>query len=303
MAVFIVNPRSAHGTTRARWPALEAYLRDLGMAGQTYYTACPDDARRLTVEALRAGTRLVVAVGGDGTINEVVNGFFDPAAPAPGEAELGILPCGTGGDLIRTLGISRNPYHAAEQLLKGNTRRLDVGRARFQAAGKQVERYFINIAEAGLGGAVADRVNRASKKLGGFASFLAGTLAAFATYQPCQMTIGVDGAPPRSLRAWNVVVGNGRYFGGGMHILPGAQPDDGWFDVMVVGDVPRSALFANVVSIYRGTHLHQAGVEHFRAREVTVDATEPLLLDLDGEQPGCSPVTFQVVPGALSVRL
>lgn len=302
MAVFVVNPRSANGATGARWPALAAYLRDLGMAGETRYTERPDDARRLTVEALGAGARLVVAVGGDGTINEVVNGCFASGLPGPG-VELGILPCGTGGDLIRTLGISRNPYHAAEQLLKGAPRRLDVGRACFISDGREVERYFLNIAEAGLGGAVVDRVNRTSKALGGFVSFLAGTLATFATYQPAEVTLTVDGGSPRTLRAWNVVVGNGRYFGGGMRILPDAQPDDGLFDVMVVGDVPRTALFANVVAIYRGTHLRQAGVEHFRAREVTVESPEPLLLDLDGEQPGTSPVTFSLLPGALNVRL
>ncbi len=302
MAVFVVNPRSANGGTGARWPALEAYLRDLGMEGETRYTTAPDDARRLTVEALARGVRLVVAVGGDGTINEVVNGFFDPSVSSSG-AELGILPCGTGGDLIRTLDISRNPYHAAEQLLKGSARKLDVGLARFQSGGREVERYFVNIAEAGLGGAVVERVNRTSKALGGFASFLAGTLATFATYRPGELTLAVDGGAPRTLRAWNVVVGNGCYFGGGMRILPDARPDDGLFDVMVVGDVPRSALFANVAAIYRGTHLRQAGVEHFRAREVTVDSAVPLLLDLDGEQPGTTRVTFQVVPGALTVRL
>ncbi|HEY9854550.1 MAG TPA: diacylglycerol kinase family protein [Stenomitos sp.] len=301
MAVFIVNPRSANGATGARWPALERYLRDRGLAGETCYTTGPGDARRFAAEALRAGARLVVAVGGDGTINEVVNGFFDAGHPA--DSELGILPCGTGGDLIRTLGIARDPYRAAEHLRQGKARRIDVGRARFRADGETVERHFLNIAEAGLGGAVVDRVNRTSKAFGGFVSFLVGTLATFATYQPAEITLTVEGGVPQRLRAWNVVVGNGRYFGGGMRILPGAEPDDGLFDVMVVGDVPRRALFANVVALYRGTHLHQAGVQHFRAREVTVEAARPLLLDLDGEQPGTSPVTFQLLPGVLNVRL
>lgn len=300
MAVFVVNPRSANGATGARWPALEAYMRDQGLAGETRYTTGPEDARLLTAEALRAGARLVVAVGGDGTINEVVNGFMDVGRA---DAELGILPCGTGGDLIRTLGIARNPYRAAEHLLKGAPRRLDVGRARFMAGETQVERAFLNIAEAGLGGSVVDRVNHTTKALGGFVSFLAGTLATFASYEPCEITLTVDDQAPRRLRAWNVVVGNGRYFGGGMRILPEAEPDDALFDVMVVGDVPRTALFANVVAIYRGTHLRQAGVEHFRARRVKVESERPLLLDLDGEQPGTGPVTFELAPGALCVRL
>lgn len=295
MATCIVNPRAAGGATLRRWPELERGLVELGFRITTVLTAGPGDATRRAREAAQGGAELVIAVGGDGTLNEVVNGLMQ----AGGQVPLAILPAGTGGDTRRTLGIPADPWAAARGLLGAETRSVDVGVARF---GGQ-ERYFLNIAEAGLGGAAVARVNRTTKVFGGFMSFLVGTLATFASYEPCQLTLRVDGGAPRTLRAWNVVVANGAYFGGGMKVLPMARMDDGMLEVMLVGDVPRRALFANIVNLYRGTHLRQAGVEHFRAREVEITAERPLLLDLDGEQPGTSPVSFGVRPGALLVRV
>lgn len=304
MTVFVINPRAAHGRTGSRWSLLEARLRRLGLSGETRFTEGPGHARIIASQALREGARQIVAVGGDGTINEVMNGFFDDRRTIAPDAELGIIPAGTGGDLIRTLGIPRDPLAAAERLLNGGSRQLDVGRvALVDAEGHARVRHFLNIAEAGLGGAVVDRINRSSKALGGFLTFLEGTLHAFATYQPATMQVALDDQPPMEGRAWNVVIGNGRYFGGGMRILPDARPDDGLFDVMVVGDVPRSALFRNVAAIYRGTHLSQPGVTFARAREVRVSGDRPLLLDLDGESPGTTDAHFSIMPGVLRLSV
>lgn len=294
MAICIVNPRSAGGATGRRWGALAAHLAQLGIPVEARFTSGAGDATRLATAALREGADWIVAVGGDGTLNEVVEGLM---AADPSRARLGILPSGTGGDTIRTLGIPSDPFAAAGILALGHERTLDVGVARFA----QGERHFLNIAEAGLGGAVVARVNRTTKVFGGFASFLSGTLLTFASYPACRMTLTLEDEPPRTLRAWNLVVANGAYFGGGMKVLPEARMDDGWFDVMLVGDVPRRALFANVARLYRGTHLSQPGVEHFRARELRLESDRPLLLDLDGEQPGTTPVRFSLRPRALRV--
>ncbi|HEY9898434.1 MAG TPA: diacylglycerol kinase family protein [Pantanalinema sp.] len=301
MTVFVVNPRAAQGAAGARWASMEARLRRLGLSGEVRFTDGPGHARTLAAQALEEGARRIVAVGGDGTVNEVVNGFFVDGRPIAPEAALGILPAGTGGDLIRTLGIPRDPLKAAELLLSGRERRLDVGLAELvDDAGQRKARHFVNIAEAGLGGAVVDRINRGSKALGGFLTFLGGTLHAFATYRPTTMRITFDDA--REVlegRCWNVVVGNGRYFGGGMRVLPGAHPDDGLLDVMVVGDLPRAALFANVVAIYRGTHLDQPGVTWCRARKVRVECAEAQPIDLDGESARSTDAHFSILPGVL----
>jgi YegS/Rv2252/BmrU family lipid kinase len=302
MGLFVVNPRAGGGVTALRWPAIAAHLTDLGVAVETRWTETPGEATAIARDAARSGERLVVAVGGDGTIHEVVNGLM--AVEAVGRPELGILPCGTGGDLIRSLGIPRNPYEAARAFARHQTRAIDAGHVAFQGPdGQAVERHFVNVAEAGVGGAIVERVNRTTKKLGGFATYLLGTLATVATYRPSEMAIALDDEPARSVRAWNVVIGNGGYFGGGMRILPDARVDDGWFDVLVIGDLSRRALALNLASVYPGTHLKQPGVELRRARVVTVSAQPSCLLDLDGEQPGMTEARFTIVPSALSVRI
>jgi YegS/Rv2252/BmrU family lipid kinase len=303
-ALFIVNPRSADGTTGSQWPRLERMIAREGLRGAVRFTEGPGHATQLTREGLTAGHRLIVTVGGDGTINETVNGFFDmegnPLAP---EAELGLIGRGTGCDFIKSLGIPKREDLAVRRILGGSPQAIDLGRVTFHdAAGRERMRYFGNIAEVGLGGAVVERVNRASKRFGGFASFLMSTLATIATYQNRPMTLQIDDASPETLVAVNLVVGNGCYFGGGMRILPGAELDDGWLDVLIMGDLARLELFGNLAKVYRGTHLTHPKVRHLRARRLCVTSPEPLLLDVDGEQPGQVPATFTLQPAALRLR-
>ncbi|MNW94891.1 Diacylglycerol kinase [compost metagenome] len=303
-AYLVVNPRSADGTTGAQWPRLARMLEDSGLHAETHFTEGPRHATELVREGLRAGQKLIVVVGGDGSINEAVNGFFDaeglPLAP---DAELGILCRGTGCDYIKSLGIPKREDLAIQRILQASSRRVDLGSIRFRdASGQARHRVFCNIAEAGLGGAVVDRVNRSSKRLGGFASFLTSTLATFTSYRNEPMTLQFDDDPPETLVAANLIVGIGSTFGGGMRILPEARLDDGLFDVLLMGDLNRTELFTNIARVYRGTHLSHPKIRHLRARKVTVDAPEPLLLDVDGEQPGLTPATFTIMPGALKVR-
>lgn len=303
-AYLVVNPRSADGTTGRQWPRLARLIESAGLQAEVRFTEGPAHATELVRAGLVGGRRLVVVVGGDGTINEAVNGFFsaEGEALAP-EAELGILSRGTGCDFIKSLGIPKREDHALSRIVKGTSRRIDLGRVAFRdASGEERFRYFCNIAEAGLGGAVVARVNRSSKRFGGFTSFLMSTLATFVTYRNTAMTVQFDDGPPETLRAANLVVGNGRYFGGGMCILPEAELDDGLFDVLLMGDLNRFELFSNIARVYRGSHLTHAKLRLFRARRLSIDAPEALLLDVDGEQPGLSPATFTIQPGALRIR-
>lgn len=304
-AYLVVNPRSADGTTGAQWPRFARMLEQAGLHGEAHFTEGPGHATDLVREGLRAGHRRIVIVGGDGSINEAVNGFFEPdGTPLHPEAELGILCRGTGCDYIKSLGLPKREDLAVQRLLKASVRTVDVGRVQFRdEAGNTRQRHFCNIAEAGLGGAVVDRVNRSSKRLGGFATFLLSTLSTFVTYRNPRMTIQVDDLPPETLVASNLIVGVGSTFGGGMRILPEAQLDDGLFDVLIMGDLSRVELFANIARVYRGSHLTHPKIRHGRAKRVTVTSSEPLLLDVDGEQPGLAPATFTIVPGALKVRV
>ena len=303
-ALLVVNPRSADGTTGTQWPRFARMFDHAGIQAETRFTEGPRHATELVRDGLRAGHRLIVIVGGDGSINEAVNGFYEPdgTAIAP-DAELGIVCRGTGCDYIKSHGIPKREDEAIALLTRDRRRTVDVGSLRFQdASGSQRQRLFCNIAEAGLGGAVVQRVNQRSKRLGGFASFLLSTLTTFTTYRNTPMTLSFDGGPPETLVAADLVVGIGSYFGGGMRVLPDARLDDGLFDVLVMGDFDRSEFFTNIWRVYRGTHLTHPKIRHLRARTVTVDSPEPLLLEVDGELAGVAPATFSLLPGALSLR-
>ena len=239
---------------------------------------------------------MLVAVGGDGTVNEVANGV------AGAEVELAVIPRGTGWDLARTHGIPRKLEGAVDVALHGRTRQLDLGRARYRAwGGSEAERLFANIASAGMSGAIAKRANETSKALGGKASYVWATLAVFSRWRNDEVRVRLDGLEHRG-RMHDVVVANGRYFGGGMMICPEAEPDDGLFDVLLIGDLSRRDLILTLPKTYRGTHLPHPKATVLRGAIVEVETPEPLPVELDGEQPGTTPARFEIVPRALRLR-
>lgn len=298
----VVNPASANGTTGRAWPDLSERLTAAGLEHDARVTTRPGEATELTRQALAAGYRTIVSVGGDGTINEVMNGFFDGDRYLGEGARLGILSRGTGGDLIRTLGLPKDEGQAIERLKAGRVKRVDVGRARFTShTGAETVRYFINIGDLGLGGETVARVNRTTKVFGGFVSFLWGTLATVATYRNKDIELVIDGGEPIRGRMTLVVVANGQYFGGGMRIAPQAVMDDGLFDIVTLGDCGRIELVRSIGKVYKGAHLTHPKIRLYRGKEVVVRTPDRVLLDLDGEQPGVAEVTFTLVPACLEV--
>jgi diacylglycerol kinase (ATP) len=231
-------------------------------------------------------------------VNEVANGI----AGVDG-VEIAVVPRGTGWDFVRTHGIPRNVDGAVGVALGGRTRTVDLGRVTFRTwDGAESESIFANIASAGMSGAIAQRANETTKALGGKVSYLWATLAVFSRWRNNEVRVDV-GTESRVGRMHDVVVALGRYFGGGMKILPDAEPDDGIFDVLLIGDVTKRELVRVLPKIYRGTHLPHPKAELLRGATVTVESATPLPIELDGEQPGTTPVRFEVVPGALRVRV
>jgi len=245
------------------------------------------------------GAELLVAVGGDGTVNEVANGLVGAE-----HAELAIIPRGTGGDFVRTFGIPSKLEDAVRVALGEKTRTIDLGRAEYRAwSGEPGESYFANIASAGMSGAVAKRTNEATRApLGGKVAYLWSTVAVFAGWKNTEVRVTV-GAEARSGPMFDVIVANCRYLAGGMKIAPDAEPDDGLFDVLLIGDISKLDLALTMPKIYRGTHLPHPKAELLRGASVTVEAAEPLPVELDGEQPGTTPIRFDVVPRALRLRV
>jgi len=305
--LIIANPNSAGGALGRRWPKVARTLeRILGPVDHAFTEGLGDGAR-LSHEAVEAGRGLVVAMGGDGTISEVVDGMFTLDGPVAPEAELGVLPFGTGGDFIRTVELPRDMEAAARRLAAGALRKVDVGRLTYtDDQGEQRSRHFINIASFGVSGLVDRLVNKGTKALGGRLSFGLATVQATARFRPQRAMIRLDDGPEKEVLLHNVAVANGRYFGGGMKVAPEAELDDGLFDVVTLGAMSLKDLLLRGHLIYRGAHLELPQVSLASARRVEarpVDPAEAILLDVDGETPGRLPATFEIIPGALPLRV
>lgn len=296
----IVNPASAGGSTAAFWPQASSALRNAGIRFDHAFTAHRGHAVELATTAGRSEYQVLLYVGGDGTANEVANGLLQiPAARRPA---LAALPRGSGGDFPKALGLRRGVEAAIDRLRRGRRTRIDVAHSRFLGFDQQpTERAFINVADAGLGGHVTERVNKSHKPLGGTIAFLEAIVSSFWAYENIPMTIKIDGATVHTGPVATAVVANGSYFGGGVKIAPAATPDDGLLDIVVVGDINKLDLITQLPRIYRGTHVRHPKVSTYRGREIVVDAAKPLPLDLDGEFPGFGPFHVRLEPAALEV--
>ena len=298
--VFVVNPASGNGNTGKQWDEISGRILGLGIEHEALMTHAPGDATALAARAIKEGAATVVAVGGDGTINEVANGFFVDGVD-PSAAALGLLPMGTGGDFRRTVGVPQE-FEAAIALLKARRlRSIDAGRIEMKGLdGEPLVRHFVNIADAGIGGVVVERVNRTTKKLGGRVSFQYAAMMTLLGYRPQQVV--VESAEGRfEGAAQNVVVANGQYFGGSMHVAPRAVPDDGLFDVVVFGDIARFEALRSINDIYSAKHLQNPKVRGWQSAQVRVTSAERVLVDVDGEMCGTLPALFTVVPAAIQL--
>lgn len=298
--VFLVNPASDNGATGKRWPELANRAAHLGLEGETLFSERPGHLIDLAERAAREGAGLVVAVGGDGTLNEVANGLVR----AGGETELATIPIGTGMDFGRTYRIPNRFEDAVVVARDGTPRTIDVGRVSYRAwDGSEAERCLANVGSVGMSAAVAQRANGMSKVLGGKATFFYALVRVFLEWQNTVVTVELEDGERREALMHDVIVANGQYHGGAMWLAPEARPDDGLFDVVVIGDITKRDFVTTAPKIYRGTYLAHPKVELLRSRTVSVDAAERVPIELDGEQVGTTPARFEIVPGALRVRV
>ncbi|HEY0006436.1 MAG TPA: diacylglycerol kinase family protein [Pyrinomonadaceae bacterium] len=311
LPLVIVNPASAQGSTRDAWPGLASDLRAHFGPFACAFTEKSGDGRGLAAQAAREGRPLIIACGGDGTINEVANGILESGV----DAELGILPSGTGGDFRRTLHISTHPATAAAALRTGRTRRIDVGRVTFlNHQGESETRHFLGVASFGMSGKVIERVKEGgtdwlpalrSGTLSGRLSFALATLQTTLSNINTTVFVKVDDRAERRLTVANLCVANARYFGGGMKIAPQAKLNDGRLNIVVVGDMSALEILANAHRLYLGKHLSLEQVQHtlatrLEARPAKKD--EEITIEIDGELPGHLPAAFEILPQALRVR-
>lgn len=301
---FIVNSVAIRRCL-GQWRRVQDYIRRNGFSSSDVrMTERFGQATDLARDSVSSGCNMVVAVGGDGTVNEVLNGLIQDGQSSAGDLTLGIVPLGSGCDLARSLGISKNGTDAIRTLEGAETRRLDIGRVDFMSLdGHKQTRYFINIADLGAGGLVVQKASRAPWILGPRPNYVWGILTAAALYRARKISISIDEGPPTDLPIRNTIVANGRYFGRGFLAAPEAQMDDGLFDIVNVGDFGTLEGIWHVPKLRGGKHLGLDKVSHFRGRKVQVSTDEDVLLEMDGDLVGTLPATFEVVPGAVSVKV
>jgi len=309
--LVIVNPASGNGATGRRWPELRAALDKQLDRWDNQFTTGPGDGTRLARQGVADGYEMIVAVGGDGTMNEVVTGLFPegdatPTALSRPDIVLSPVRQGTGGDFARFLGLPGEIPACVAHLGGSNTRPCDLGVVELEGHdGKRIWRGFLNIASFGLSGLVVEKVNHSSKILGGKASFAWGLAKAMVGYRPQAVRITVDGARFVEEPITTCAVANGQYFGGGMRFAPEASIDDGQFDVVAQLKTGAKEILA-VRDVYSGRMSEWASVRRVRGAEVLAESTkagQEVLLDIDGEGLGRLPARFRIIPSAVRLKI
>lgn len=297
-AKVIVNPVAGAYSTRRKWPHISKLLRHVGLSFDYEYTEGVGHAIELARAAASDGYRYVVAVGGDGTVNEVANGILYSTGSS--NTSLGVVSTGTGSDFARSVGIPRD-YNSACSFLTSSQRLLiDVGMVEYKSKGQTLQRYFINAAGVGFDAAVVETTERLPKYFGGTIPYVAGLLRTLFGYKNKSVVVHL-GNKVEDKRILSIVVANGCYFGGGMYMAPQAELNDSLLDVMTVGDIGKFELLKALPTVYKGTHINHPKVRMEKATHITIESSERILVHADGELLGEGPASFWLMPAALSI--
>jgi len=300
----VVNPKAALGRASRFWPQLQKQLQEKIGPFPWDWTESPLHATSLARTALEQGYDLIVSVGGDGTHNEVINGFFRNGVIINHQASLAVVPCGTGSDLCRSLGISSGVDFAVKTILSGREREVDVGRMTFsQGSSSACERLFLNVASLGLSARVNKSLEKGPQFLGGSVRFFLAAVRTLLERQHDQVSLEIDGEIFAEEMYSVVAAANAKFFGGGMMIAPHAQLDDGLLDVVMIGKVSLLDFIRWGPRFYRGRYLNHPRVKYLRASTMCAKSVDPVPVEVDGETVGTLPATFTVLPMALRIRV
>jgi len=294
----IVNPAAGAGRTARKWPHILELIKNAGLRFEHVLTEAPGHAVELACDAVNKGFEHVISVGGDGTINEVVNGLYNGGDIS--EIKLGIVSTGTGSDFIRTIGLPRNYVEMCRCLTNNRSLTIDLGIVEYTNGGSTEKRVFVNFAGLGFDAEIVRRTTQQYKSLGSLGSYLMGLMSTLVSFRNRKVSMAVDGNKVEK-EICTVIMNNGRYGGGGMLTAPHADPADGQFDVLTIGNVSKADLLWSLPRIYRGTHLTHPKVAMVRAVEIEINSEQPTYIQADGELLGKLPAKFRVLPAALNI--
>jgi diacylglycerol kinase (ATP) len=297
--VLIANPNAGRGRADRALPRVEGVLKGENISYRIVRTTHPGHATEAARQALRNGERYLVAVGGDGTVHEVVNGMVSGAGPLVADAVLGVVAAGSGSDFVRSFGLPADVERAARHLAGDQVRPIDVGTV---TCADGETRCFVNIAQVGLGAAVVARAAglRAGRLLGG-ARYAAAFWLALPRFRPAAVRLDAD-RQSHAWRAFNLVVANCRFYGGGMQISPNSDPGDGLLDILVMTG-PKSDSFTTLPKVYSGAHLPHRNIAELHAARLSVEAEPYFPVEADGELLGTTPASFGIIPRAILMKV
>lgn len=299
-AVLIANVRSGKGGVGKALPEVESALRERGIDYEIRKTEHRGHATEIARDVVSSGGRFVVAMGGDGTVHEVVNGMMKDDKAIDPDAVLGVVAAGTGSDFIKTFGLPAQPRDAVRHLDGGESFLIDIGKITYMQDGVEVVRYFPNIAEVGLGAACVARAEKLPRWLGPTVYLVAFWLT-MRKHKAAQVVIDVVDRKYEGLMN-NMVVANGQFFGGGMKIAPKAAPTDGLLDIQVEHARKREAI-AMMPKVFKGQHVPHPDIEEYKRVRCSITSERPLPIEADGEVLGTTPASFEVISEAIQLKV
>ena len=297
----IVNPNAGNGKGKRDWDRISGLFEKENIPVYSQFTQKKGHAIDSARKAINTGFRKIISVGGDGTLNEVVNGIFTQGYCSPKEITIGMIPVGTGNDWGRMFGIPL-VYEGAVNVIRENKLMLhDIGMVTFYSGSEQHKRYFINIAGLGFESLVVKKTNRQKDKgRSSQAIYFYNLLSSLISYKNIKTDFIIDGVKKTS-NVFSINVGNGRYCGGGMRQTPDALPDDGLLDITVIREMGRIEIIKSLKLLYDGTILSHPKIDGYRSNNLRVESESLLYLEADGESLGHTPVDFSIIPAAINV--
>lgn len=301
-SAIIVNPSSGNGRTVKRWRDVRDEVRSRLGGLEEFVTSTITDATRFAKQIVAQDYELLIIAGGDGTINEVVNGLFsDENRIINDHLKVGVLSSGSGCDYIKSIGVPSDFRESVDLLINPRTQKVDVGMAFFKDEfGREKKKYFINSASAGLGGMVVHKISHVTKWLPASVAYFGAASTSFLKSKGQTMKVTVDDHVFFDGKCLNVFIQLGGYSGAGMHWAPSAKVNDGLFDVVLIGDLPKYRLLSSAHRLYDGTFINLPGVHSTTGSRVSVDSKDDVYLEVDGEQPGVAPAAYSILPQALN---
>lgn len=297
-AKVIINPAAGANKTYKKWPLLHRLLVHIGLSFDHQYTEGTGHAIEIARDAALDGYHYLVAIGGDGTVNEVANGILHSGNAS--DVSFGVVSTGTGSDFARSMGMPADYVRACSSLTSTKRLVIDAGIVEYYKSGQKVQRYFVNAAGVGFDAAAVESTEKIPKYFGGTIPYLAGLLRTLIGYRNKFVVMNIDDRH-ESTKILSVIVTNGNYLGGGMHVAPDAVMDDSLLDVVVIGDVGKLDLLKSLPMIYKGTHGNHPKVSIEKAAEVFIDTSERVLVHADGELLGEGPASFRLRSSALNL--